>query len=320
MFLARVAKPACLPGSLAQYVAGATMGAGVEAMTLAQIRSEKIVADGSEQARTLLQAFYPGVSILPVVGASVHIDLQIDFLDGMNRHRLSTTTGLRFCFPGQFDGYLLAVVDEGALELELGRKWRKWRERRVVPACVMVDALRASCWLWRPGRYEILLVDATRLHTRLARLLERPVVQHIEFDLDVPPDAPGICFTRELLNVARMCASCEARGAYRAQEALRNLQDAVLYAVLEAIPHNYSTYMARGHAGPSPRHVHRAADYIRANARSALSLADIAKGTLPKPRTSASGPCRPGSPGSRESRPWPTSSRCASKASTPNCA
>lgn len=241
-------------------------------MTHPHIRSEKVITDDLDEAHSLLQRTYPGVSILPGPGGALNIELQTDFLDGMVTHQLATTSGVKFRFAEQYDGYLLAALDEGGLGMEMDRKWK---ERRA-PGAVMVDAARISLWCWHPGRYEMLLVDVTRLHNRLALLLERPVVQRVKFQLDVPADAPGVRFAREIARVARMCSG-DASEAYCAHEALRNLQDALMYSMLEAIPHNYSVYLARRHTGPSPRHVRRAIDYIHANATAPISLEDIAK-------------------------------------------
>lgn len=235
--------------------------------------SKRIVANDQGEARRLLQEAFPGVSVLPGPAGDLAIDLKTDYLDGMVTHQLSTTTGVKLRFPEQYDGYLLAALDEGGLALEMGQKWKE----RPAPGAVMVDARRVSRWRWQPGHYELLLVDAARLHNRLAGLLERPVVQPVQFQFDVPPQAPGIRFAREIARVARMCTTCETHGLQCAREALRNLQDALMYTMLETIPHNYSVYLARRNLGPSPRHVRRAMDYIRANAASEIALEDIAK-------------------------------------------
>ncbi|MEX8194563.1 helix-turn-helix transcriptional regulator [Comamonas guangdongensis] len=241
-------------------------------MTHSPIRTETIVTDDLVEARNLLQESFPGASVHPGPSGELQLDLQTDYMGGLVTHRLSTATGVKFRSPGKFDGYILAILDEGGLELEMGRKWRE----HAAPACIMVEAARVSRWRWRQGRYEIVLIDAVLMHSRLAQLLERPVAQRIQFESNVPYQAQGVGVAREIIKAARMCIPHDASQFHCAQEVLRSLQDAVMQLMLETIPHNYSIYMAHRHAGLAPKHVRRATDYIHANANLLISLEEIA--------------------------------------------
>jgi AraC-like DNA-binding protein len=237
-------------------------------------RSERIVADSVDEARSQLQASCPGVAVSPGIDGRFRMELQTDYLSGMVTHLFTTTTGGKFRFPNPHDGYLLAALDEGAVEVEIEDKW--WERR--APGVVMADAARATRWRWQPGRYEMLVVDADSLHHRLALLLERPIVTRVRFDLDVPAHSPGIKFAREIARVARLCTSGESdEGPGCSEQALRHLQDALMYAVLDSIPNNYTAHLSRQLPGPSPRHVRRAIEFIHAHAMQPVTLEEIAK-------------------------------------------
>lgn len=229
-------------------------------------------ANYPEDGRFHVQQSCTGASIWPGRDGDLWFEPQPDSSDGVVIQQLSTTAEIRLRFPEQYDAYLLAALDVGAVELEICRTWQQRRG----PGAVMAETMHVSRWRWHPGRYELLVVDAARLQGRLAQLLERPLVRRLEFELDAPGNASGIRIVREMARVARMCMAREA-SMHWSPETLRNLQDAMMSSILETIPHNYSAYLARRHAGPSPRQVRRAMDFIHANATSAIRLEDIAK-------------------------------------------
>lgn len=237
------------------------------------IRSVKVITDNVEEARRQLDQSYPGITVDRGTSDSFQIALQTDYLDGIVTHQLATETGVKFRLAERSDAYMLAVLDKGGLDIEVKGQWY---ERRA-PSFMMVDASRVSCWRWHPGEYEIVLIDATRLHTRLAQWIEWPVVQRIQFDLSSPVDAMAIRMTREIVNVARIPCASEGSHHGTSSEALRHLQDAMMCTLLEVIPHNYSAYLTRRRPGPLPKHIRRATDFIQANAKAPVSLSDIAK-------------------------------------------
>lgn len=92
-----------------------------------------------------------------------------------------------------------------------------------------------------------------------------------------------------LLTAAPGLRRDDARMRACATELALSLADALAYAVLDDIPHNYSLQLEQRHAGPSPRHVKRAIDYIHANARAVLALDDIARAARVSVRTLQAG-------------------------------
>ncbi|AOY99623.1 hypothetical protein BKK81_10390 [Cupriavidus sp. USMAHM13] len=232
----------------------------------------KIATDSLEEARILLDRSYPGITVRPGAGEDFHIALETDFLDSVVTHQLATRTGVNFCVPERSDAYMLAALDDGRLDIEVGRRWHA----RLAPALVVVDATRVSTWRWHPGSYEIVLVTAECLHARLAQWLERPVVQRIRFDLEAPADQRVIRLTREIVRVARLLTALDGEPGGSPREVLKHLLDAAMCALLQVVPHNYSSYLARRRSGPSPKHIRRAIDFIHANAQASITIVDIA--------------------------------------------
>lgn len=237
------------------------------------IRCVKVVTNNVADARRQLNSCYPGIAVEGGTDGSFQMDLKSDYLDGVVTHRLATQTGVKFRLSERSDAYMLAALDKGGLNIEVSGRWH---ERRGL-SFIMVDATLVSCWHWHPGEYEIVLIDANRLHARLSQWIEWPVAQRIRFDLHAPADATAIRMAREIVRVARMSCASEGRQPGAGPEVLRHLRDAMMRTLLEAIPHNYSTYLTRRRPGILPKHIRRATDYIHSHARTPVRLSDIAK-------------------------------------------
>ena len=225
-----------------------------------------------EEATAILASTHRNVSLQPGPSGAFDIALQSDFSKGMHMHRLSTSTGVTFKFKDQYDGYMLAALDAGALEVDIDRQ----RIERRAASCLMIDPMLATTSRWHPGQYELLLVDGHQLNKRLSALAEIPVLRRVQFRLDVAVNAHGVRISREIAKIARMCFA-GPHVVPRAEETLHSLRDALISTLLTQIPNNYSSRLARQPARPSPRHVRRAIEYIHANAMVAITIDDIAE-------------------------------------------
>lgn len=236
------------------------------------ISSVKISTGDLEAARALLDPYYPGIRVQPGADGGFQIDLQTDILAGVVTHQLATATGARFSVPEGADAYMLVILDEGGIDIEVRGTWY---ERRA-PSFLMLDAERLARCHVHPGRYEMILVDAAHLHKHLAQALEHPAVQRIRFHPTAQADTLTIRLARDIVSLARLLT--EERGYPRLfRAALPHLVNAAVATLLEIVPHNYSGHLAGRHPGPSPKHIRRAIEFIHANAKTPLSVEDIAK-------------------------------------------
>ena len=253
-------------------------------MAQTRIGTDAIVASSCAQAQDWLSRHYPGIAI-EADGSRPRLDIRIDYLDGMAVHTLATDTTLCLRLPCQHDGYLLVTHAEGQLSLATEQDGL-----HALPAGTTVaDAKQVTAWGFGPGRYEIIRIDAARLHGRLSQSIERPVTQRVKFSSPGGSVPSGVRFAGELVRAARSYFNADGGPQAIAPDIVQSLQDAVIFAMLKEIPHNYSVYLARRHAGPSPRHVRRAIEYIHANATAALGLADIATAARVSIRTLQAG-------------------------------
>ncbi|MCA7084518.1 helix-turn-helix transcriptional regulator [Cupriavidus sp. DB3] len=253
-------------------------------MAQTRIGTDAIIASSCAQAQDWLARHYPGITI-EADGSRPRLEIQIDYLDGMAVHTLVTDTTLCLRLPCQTDGYVLVTHAEGQLALAADQD-----ALQPLPAgAAVVDARRVTAWSFGPGRYETILIDAARLHGRLSQSIERPVPHRVKF-LPAGDSVPsGVRFAGELVRAARRYFNADGGPHAIAPDIVQSVQDAVIFAMLKEIPHNYSVYMARRHTGPSPRHVRRAIEYIHANATAALGLADIANAARVSIRTLQAG-------------------------------
>ncbi len=253
-------------------------------MAQTRIGTDAIVASSCAQAQDWLARHYPGITI-EADASRLRLEFRIDYLDGMAVHTLATDTALCVRLPCQHDGYLLVTHAEGQLALATGQDGLQ-----PLPAgTIVADAKRVTAWRFGPGGYETILVDAAPLHGRLAHSIERPVTQRVKFCAPGAGMPSGVRFAGELVRAARRCFHADGGPQSIAPDIVQSVQDAVIAAMLKEIPHNYSVYMERRHAGPSPRHVRRAIEYIHANATAALGLAEIATAARVSIRTLQAG-------------------------------
>lgn len=248
------------------------------------VRCEVMASDDLDEARSLLGRDWPGAMVLPGEGGRFHIALRTDFLGGMATHQLSTRSGATFRFQEQFDGYMLVLFGKGALSYQSAGRWHE----HAGDHSLMIDASHVERWRWQPGCYEMVLVPADRVSQRLSLMLEQPVVRRLKFRECLVPDAFGVRLSREIARVARMFSEEHPAGGV-VEDSLTCLQDALVAAVLTRMPHSYSDQLVRAHASPSPRHVRQAVEFIEENARSAITIEDIARAVHVSTRTLQSG-------------------------------
>ncbi|PVY77104.1 AraC-like DNA-binding protein [Cupriavidus alkaliphilus] len=254
-------------------------------MTKATIQTARVAGNSPDQIRAALSQLYPGVAV-HTASPALEFELQQQQFGELAVIRLATTTAIRLDLVQRLDGYLLLTAAQGA-GLETGKT--PSAPLTAMPPSFVLDMQQVGVWRWQPGSYDMVMIDGARLHNRLRHLLERPLVQRVKFHQSIPADAPALQLARALAGAAPGLRRDDARMRACAAELALSLADALAYAVLDDIPHNYSLLLEQRHAGPSPRHVKRAIDYIHANARAVLALDDIARAARVSVRTLQAG-------------------------------
>ncbi|WP_428393994.1 helix-turn-helix transcriptional regulator [Lichenicoccus sp.] len=149
-----------------------------------------------------------------------------------------------------------------------------------------LDAATGAIYRGRPGTQlraadkherQAVWIPAPCLERRLAALLGEPPGSALEFAPDLDWESgPGRAIrslvsllTEELADPHSFALNSIARQSFT---------DLLLYALLQALPHSYTTRLARGAAGsPVPRTVRRAEDFIRARAGQPVAMHEVAQ-------------------------------------------
>ncbi|WP_126909285.1 AraC family transcriptional regulator [Rhizobium chutanense] len=125
-----------------------------------------------------------------------------------------------------------------------------------------------------PRGHLFLTIEEVFLRTRLSNLLSIPVSGSLDFRPQIDlVDGPG----REVRRIAAALRAglCDGGPLRSAPVARKNLTEALVSLMLEALPHRFSPWLGR--ITPAlPRHVKRAIEFMRANIGEPLTLQKIA--------------------------------------------
>lgn len=112
--------------------------------------------------------------------------------------------------------------------------------------------------------------------TRLAALLDRPVLEQLTFKPYFDMRAGASLMLKQLAEALQIGVAGDAPLS-RSPLALANLTQAITNLLLESFKHNLSAEMQAPSAAASPKHVKRALDYMRSNAGLQITMDDIAQ-------------------------------------------
>lgn len=118
-------------------------------------------------------------------------------------------------------------------------------------------------------------VDQAAIDAKCAALLARPLDRPLHFS---PFGSNNGTVQRRWIGLLQMLLGYVGTTVPAPSEPIiHNLEEAVLLHLLLEHEHSYSEALRQARTGLAPRHVKRAEDYIRANAREALTLERIAE-------------------------------------------
>ncbi|SEC70298.1 AraC-binding-like domain-containing protein [Rhizobiales bacterium GAS188] len=118
-------------------------------------------------------------------------------------------------------------------------------------------------------------IPAGNLEQGLTALLGDPGHEALDFDPIINWSTGGGPRVRRLIGLL-MEELTSPHSLFPNDLATRSLTDLLVYTLLQSLPHNYTARLARAAASPVPRSIHRAEEFIRANAEQPLSLHEIA--------------------------------------------
>ncbi|WFU12909.1 AraC family transcriptional regulator (plasmid) [Rhizobium sp. CB3090] len=124
-------------------------------------------------------------------------------------------------------------------------------------------------------RHLLLLLEKADLKQRLANMLERPIRRDVEFYPDINlEEGPGRLL--QMLSEAAFSGLTGEKNLQKAPLALTNLTETIGNLVLEALPHNFSSAVARPVSATTPKQLRRAIDYMHAHLSEPIRLEQIA--------------------------------------------
>lgn len=118
-------------------------------------------------------------------------------------------------------------------------------------------------------------IDQKELRNQLTQILDAPVPGGFGFQREIDLTAgPGM----SLMQLATTLHAGLTRDAplRRAPLALSSLSNGLMQLLLEAVPHRFSSELARTGSSPIPRHVKRAIEFMRANLSVAVTMQQLA--------------------------------------------
>jgi AraC-like DNA-binding protein len=231
-----------------------------------------------EQTRAYLRAgFGKDLRVDPAPRQGGRIDVRTDGVElpGMFIHHVRCPTGLAIAGSHPDPHYVVILPINGHIEAGIGRSSAVYDPRRAV--VVSRPTLSGSTVYMGPSTTALVLrVSQSAVTRRLAALLGEPAPATLEFapsmDLTV---GPGRSFAQHLLLIAADFK--RADGIRWPPIAVGEIEDFVVSKLLLAHPHTYTEAMRRTAKLIAPRDVRRAVDYIQAQLRSPITIADIAE-------------------------------------------
>lgn len=251
------------PGHIAQL--------GEHAQSVLDGSATHFVTSDPAEASALMRAVYSRHR-LRVLGAGrqFRMRLQLGKVGALTLTSLGFGTEAELAMEGQRDFLLVTTQFAGKVEIASGAG-------RIGggSGLVAVDSTDSEI-------FKRFSADSRRMHVRIERAaieslcaqltgrsLHRPLIFQPSIDSRSAAYAHWLDALRQLLGYVR---SPSASPLF-----LRRLEETVMLMLLTEHPHNYSERLCARTPLPAPRHVKAAEEYMRTNAKSPLTLSDIAR-------------------------------------------
>ncbi|MBB3609644.1 AraC family transcriptional regulator [Rhizobium sp. BK602] len=182
-------------------------------------------------------------------------------------------SGMKVTLSRAPDAYALYLPSSGVMEVDTGRK--------------QLVSKPATALLADMSRFERLTLHEDRSHIgmafeksamiqQLSELLDAPVVGRIDFDHAI--DLATVSGARIAALGHLVWNSLNVAEADRPSSAfVERLMQAMMIALLESVPNNYSARLERPVSPAIPKRLKRAIEYMHANVSSPMGIADIAQ-------------------------------------------
>jgi len=212
------------------------------------------------------------VAISPASEAD-HIKISSSVVPIADTIAMSSTIphGARFLQKEDLDGLFVFLPTSGNALMKKGARVVPFSQAQgFIGAMNEGDVLECS----EHSALQSLKLSKAHLTSTLSRLLDRPIINPIEFSPSVDPESTQ---ARTLLSLMLM-ASRPIKGApflAPSSHAAKHFSETLSIFVLESFKHSYSELLTLPEPTIRPKHVARAIDYMRSNAHRALTLQDI---------------------------------------------
>lgn len=226
-----------------------------------------------DEYRSILCAHHAPVRAEPISPALFTVGAVAVMSGGMGLSRVICPTGVALAFDSVFDGYGLSLPATGSFAVRVAG--RGMLETRQGMGLMMDSSLVTHAVLGPGTNLPRIAVTSAEMHSKLADLIDQPILRRIRFTPDVSLASPAVQMANTLSRLVYEGMEGDAP-LLKYPAALTSLREAILHLLLEGMPHSYSHQMSRQAHMPSPGHVKRAIDFMAANAAKPLRLSDIA--------------------------------------------
>jgi AraC-like DNA-binding protein len=231
-----------------------------------------------EETRVYLRAgFGKDLQVDPAPRQGGRIDVRTDGIElpSLFMHHVRCPTGLAIAGNHPDPHYVIILPISGRIEAGAGRSSAVYDPRRAV--VISRPTVSGSSVYLAPSTTALVLkVSQLAVTRRLAALLGEPAQGVLEFapGMDLT-QGPGRSFAQHLLLIAADFKRSEAMSW--TPVAVGEIDDFVISKLLLTHAHSHTETMRRTSRLIAPRDVKRAVDYMQAQLRSPITIADIAE-------------------------------------------
>lgn len=215
------------------------------------------------------------------LGQHLSLDVHGSLAGGMAVLETVTPTGLCFEPQAQVDQFSLSLVRAGTLGMTCaGQAVGQQLSRALV-----IDAQQIQDMSLSPGlHHQQITIETSWLMAALTQLADAPVKGRLRFGELGAAHARTVALISSLSQALSQGLTGDAPLRH-APAALESLRQSIVGLMLQGLPHNHSEPLRRAvRAGPAPRHVKRAIEFMLAHAQEPLTLAHIAAAAAVSPR------------------------------------
>ncbi|HUD32341.1 MAG TPA: AraC family transcriptional regulator [Variovorax sp.] len=193
--------------------------------------------------------------------------------EGVKFSNSTSRSGMRLIVDEPADGYGMSFPSSGSLSVDSGAG----QPTDSKPSGgLILDSLTARSATFSPGSaWQRIALSSEELHRHVTLLTEQPVHRRVKFEPHFSMESGAASLMFEIGQAIIDGMRCNAP-LHSAPAAIVSLKEAVLSMFVEAMPHDYSSYLGRRTAMPAPKHVRRAIEFMHANLLRPLRLEDIA--------------------------------------------